>query len=203
MYSSVLFHEFQLTVNICTHIRKHCCHLGVLCVSSHCQRDLCRWHLGLPHGCPCHHTQISSHDCWLCGRGGYETVSVRYLRKQRPSECLMMSVSEGSVVRDTSLMTLPLLPLLPSFLSFPLFGRGSPILFLSSVGAPGHTTVTDEQQEIVSEAHIQYMSLGFSFWYKKPVMPKKKVFVARNLPNLPLKAKRKSNFFLTTILCFP
>jgi hypothetical protein len=31
------------------------------------------------------------------------------------------------------------------------------------------------------EAHWLIMvSLGFSFWYKKPVMPKKKLFVAQN-----------------------
>jgi hypothetical protein len=43
---------------------------------------------------------------------------------------------------------------------------------------------------------------GFLFWYKKTVMPKKKVFAARNLkgylPNLPLKtgnAKKKIKSF--------
>jgi hypothetical protein len=50
-------------------------------------------------------------SCWLCCRGGYEEASVRYLRKQRPSHRLMLVVSWGSLVRDTSLMTLPLLPL--------------------------------------------------------------------------------------------
>ena len=44
-------------------------------------------------------------------------------------------------------------------------------------------------------------SAGFLFWYKKTVMPKKKVFATWNLkdclPNLPLrtgKAKKKINF---------
>jgi hypothetical protein len=52
---------------------------------------------------------------------------------------------------------------------------------------------------------------GFLFRYKKAVMPKKKVFAARNhkdcLPSLPLKrrkAKKKILFFYrATILCFP
>jgi hypothetical protein len=53
--------------------------------------------------------------------------------------------------------------------------------------------------------------VGFLFWYKKAVMPKKKVFAARNLkhclPNLPLetgKAKKENHsFIIATILCFP
>jgi hypothetical protein len=46
--------------------------------------------------------------------------------------------------------------------------------------------------------------MGFLFWYKKTVMPKKKSFVARNLKdclqNLPLKigkAKKKIKVFLS------
>jgi hypothetical protein len=48
------------------------------------------------------------------------------------------------------------------------------------------------------------MGTGFLFWYKKTVMPKKKVFAARNLknclPNLPLEtgsAKKKIKVFLS------
>ena len=49
------------------------------------------------------------------------------------------------------------------------------------------------------------MVVGFSFWYKKEVISKKKVFVARNLkdflPNLPLKtgnAKKKIKVVLSS-----
>jgi hypothetical protein len=48
----------------------------------------------------------------------------------------------------------------------------------------------------------------FWFWYKETVMPKKKVFAARNLkdclPNLPLetgKAKKKIKVFLSRQFC--
>ncbi len=51
---------------------------------------------------------------------------------------------------------------------------------------------------------------GFSFWYKKTVMPKNKVIAARNLKdcyqvyNSKLESKTiKSKFFIMTILCFP
>ncbi len=45
---------------------------------------------------------------------------------------------------------------------------------------------------------------GFLFWYKKIVMPKKKVFPARNLKNLPLKRrepKKKIKVFLSRQFC--
>ncbi len=42
---------------------------------------------------------------------------------------------------------------------------------------------------------VAQMSTGFSFWYKKSVMPKKKYITARNLkdclPSLPLKTRKK------------
>jgi hypothetical protein len=54
------------------------------------------------------------------------------------------------------------------------------------------------------------MGVGLSFLVQKPVMSKKKVFVARNLKDSyqiyhsdQEKEKRKSKFFIRTILCFP
>jgi hypothetical protein len=84
--------------------------------------------------------------------------SVRYLRKERPLQCLV-AVSGASVDRGTSLITLHLL--LPSPASRKhsrCFGRGSPNVFFcvgwNSLGPPadeqtdqsvgGHPTVTDE-----------------------------------------------------------
>jgi len=52
-------------------------------------------------------------------------------------------------------------------------------------------------------------SIGILFWHKKTVMPKKKVFAARNLkdclPNLPLKtgkAKKKVFFIMEQFYAF-
>ncbi len=52
---------------------------------------------------------------------------------------------------------------------------------------------------------------GFLFWYKKTVMPKKKVFAARNLKvtyqiyhsKQETQKKKIKGFFIATILCFP
>jgi hypothetical protein len=84
--------------------------------------QLWRRHHGLPHhGFSWHHTLVVlSWRVW--------GSSVRCLSKQYSLQCLMLVVSGGSVVRDTSLITLSLLP---------TFGRrGSPPLFFVSVGDP-------------------------------------------------------------------
>ena len=83
-----------------------------------------------------------------------EEVSVRYLRKHRPSQRLMLAVSGGSVAREPSVIGLPLLPLLALF----PFLEGVLHFFFwvgwSTLGAPVRRTdepTTGDQRTVTDE----------------------------------------------------